>query len=360
MSSGWLEINDTRGVSKYYNETYNSVVLSNPTDRGMTDTLDSVKPSDHLFFDDDPININQVATADSKISLKTIFCPPGKLQLLSSSGGKLMDVIGSETIQPKSLNYNNAINYAEAKFNGGNLFASLLMKFDDLKYETDVGRGLTIDMIDKIITHVSNPQTDARCKYYFDFDKLLSHVEGLLLDLFKKDHMSKLTSNPTEDTLLESYAKYLFSNYDGDEPTDRTGRMAKLQNMFTAIDNAGIAVYIVTNNPSAARGVINGNAQQEQQRILFIKLIKKLFPKFVDDHLICSKTNAKRNKGHIIVNINDPLKLAIELKDIFPKGGMKRTKPRKSQRRYKVSSKHIATTKKQRNSKRYKNKRRLM
>ena len=362
MSSKWIQM-DHNGILKYYNETYNSVSNQNPTAHGMTDTLDSIEPNDHLFFDDDPININQVATADSKISLKTIFCPPGKLQLLSSSDRTLMDVIGVETIQPTTLSYNNAINYATAKFNGGNLFERLLMKYDAVKDETDVGRGLTIDMIDKIITHVSNPSTDKRCKYYFDFDKLLSHVEGLILVLFKQSHMSKLKPTPKEDELLESYAKYLFSNYDGDEPTDGTGRMAKLQNMFTAIDSAGIAVYIVTNNPSAARGVINGNAQQqkqEQERILFIKLIKILFPNFVDDHLICSKTNANRNKGAIIVNINDPLKLDTELKDRFPKGGMKRTKSRKSKRRYKVSSKHIATTKKQKNSKRYKNKRRLV
>ena len=75
-------------------------------------------------------------------------------------------------IQPPSLNYINAINYAVAKYNGGNLFADLLrMQPGEIKDEDEVGRGLTIDMIKKIIGHVSKKTTDARCKYYFDFDK---------------------------------------------------------------------------------------------------------------------------------------------------------------------------------------------
>jgi hypothetical protein len=92
MSSGWNLIKDNTGKPTiYYNESYNSLVPSNPTSDGMTDTLDALRSTDDLFFDDDPININQVAqeiaknnkakSNDPKISLKTIFCPPGKLQL---------------------------------------------------------------------------------------------------------------------------------------------------------------------------------------------------------------------------------------------------------------------------------------
>lgn len=363
MSSGWKWLDKNGNPIISYNEGYNSFAKSIPTTDGMNDTLNDLTPTDNLFFDDDPININQVAqeiatnnkakSKGSTISLKTIFCPPGKLQLLSSSTNELIDVIGSHMIQPPSLNYINAINYAVAKYNGGNLFATLLqLQSADIKNEVEVGRGLTIDMINKIITHVSKHTTDPRCKYYFDFDKLLSHVEGLILNLFQDQYISQLQLKPTEDELLLSYAKYLFSDYTGDEPIDGSGRMAKLQEMFEQINEAGIGVYIVTNNPSAARSIGMSN-----ERRLFIKLIKILFPTFTDDHLICSKTNADRNKGVIIVNINDPSRLSMGLAEIFPKGGMTRTKHRKSKRRYKVSSVHTANKKKQRNSKRYKNKR---
>lgn len=366
MNSGWNSIKDKTGKSTIsYNKSYNSSAQSIPTTDGMNDTLDELTPTDNLFFDDDPININQVAQEIAKnneakskgstiISLKTIFCPPGKLQLLSSSNGALIDVIGSQMIQPPSLNYINAINYAVAKYNERNLFANLLQlqPAADIKNEVEVGRGLTIDMINKIITHVSKSTTDSRCKYYFDFDKLLSHVEGLILSLFQDQYINLLQPKPTEDELLLSYAKYIFSDYTGNEPIDGSGRMARLQEMFEQINKAGIGVYIVTNNPSASRSIDMSN-----ERRLFIKLIKILFPTFTDDNLICSRTNADRNKGTIIVKINDPSRLSESLAEIFPKGGMTRTKHRKSKRRYKVSSVHTANKKKQRNSKRYKNKR---
>jgi hypothetical protein len=365
MSSGWNLIKDNTGNPIiYYNESYNSFVQSIPTSDGMTDTLDALNSTDDLFFDDDPININQVAQEIAKtnkaksnegstISLKTIFCPPGKLQLLSLPEENLIvDVIGSEMIQLPSWKYSNAINYADAKFKGGNLFATLLQFHPDIKNEVEVGRGLTIVMMDKIIEHVSKETTDPRCKYYFDFDKLFSLVEVLILSLFHERYISQLQPKPTEDELLLSYAKYLFSDYIGDEPTNGIGRMAKLQDMFEIINKAGIGVYIVTNNPSAGR-----SRDMSNERRLFIKLIKILFPHFTDDHLICSETNDNKNKGVIIVKINDPSTLSKGLADIFPKGGMTRTKHRKSKRRYKVSSAHTANKKKQRNSKRYKNKR---
>jgi hypothetical protein len=125
--------------------------------------------------------------------------------------------------------------------------------------------------------------------------------------------------------------------------------------MFKVIDGAGIAVYIVTNNPYAKRAT-SVNSVNSKDRNRFIKLIQILFPKFDGDHLICSLTNANRNKGEIIKKIKDPSKLSMNINELFPNGGMKRTKPRKSKRRYKVSSAHTANKKKQRNSKRYKNK----
>jgi hypothetical protein len=353
MTAEWKTVTRLVPITKYYSERYNCLAVSLPSEHGMTDTLDDLQPNDDLFFDDDPININQVAKVkieEPTISLKTIFCPPGKLQLLSSSnGGGLIDVIGSEMIQPPSLNYVNAINYAKAKYEGGNVYAKLLQN-TEVENEEEVGNGLTIDMIDKIIRHVS-VKADPRCKYYFDFDKLLSLVEGLLFDFFKDEHKHTLTPPPNEEELLLSYAKYLFSNYTGDEPDDNSGRMAKLQEMFNAIYYAGIAVYIVTNNPYAKRDSVNS-----KDRTRFIQLIQILFPKFDGDHLICSLTNANRNKGEIIKKIKDPSKLSMNINELFPNGGMKRTKPRKSKRRYKVSSAHTANKKKQRNSKRYKNK----
>lgn len=365
MSSHWVEFT-RNGILTYYNKTHNSLLLSSPTMDGMMDTLDNMGKHDDFFFDDDPININNAHTEVSKrnrslspndkISLKTIFCPPGKLQLLSSPSGPPIDVIGSETVI--SLEYNNPVNYAQAKSKKGNEFAMLLLMFPELNGEADVGRGLTIEMIDKIIKHVSNPDTDARCKYYFDFDKLLSQVEGLIFDLFNPRIMDRLEPLPTEDELLESYAKYLFSNYDGDEPADNSGRMAKLKQMFAAINDIGNGVYIITNNDSAARARIRiPQSQSDRERLLFIKLIKILFPEFVEDHLICSQTNTARNKGPVICLINDKTKLGEDIKTLFPKGGKKRTKHNKSKRRYKGLSKHAPTTRKQRNIKRYKSNR---
>jgi hypothetical protein len=134
-----------------------------------------------------------------------------------------------------------------------------------------------------------------------------------------------------ENYLLDEYAKYLFSDYIGDEPEDGTGRFAKLKEMFASIASTGIDIYIVTNNESAHR-------TEDKYRDLFIKLIRKLHPAFDGDNLISSRTNAARNKGEIIVKIKNPLNLSLYLPELFPKGGMKHTHHRKTNRRRKSSS----------------------
>ena len=354
----------------FYNETDNSLLSEQPTMAGMTDTLDTISPDDDLFFDDDPKNINQVHNAveaynravdvyikypveeyllqegnRKKIKLKTIYCPPKRLQLIqvmppSASKGVMVrpkvmkDVIGIWDA-PQSSDDKTPVNYSVAK--GENLFAKLSKDFPKVRDETNVGRGLTIEMMNKIIAHVGKITIETRCKYYFDFDRLLSQVEGLLFDMFnQKDaisHMATKTGKEIDENyLLDEYAKYLFSNYTEDEPVDGTGRLYKLKEMFASIDGRGIGIYIVTNNGSAQRTTSNN------ERELFIKLIRKLHPAFDGDNLICSQTNAARNKGEIIVKIKNPLNLSLYLPELFPKGGMKHTHHRKTNRRRKSSS----------------------
>lgn len=340
----------------WYNETDNSLLSEQPTMAGMTDTLDTISPDDDLFFDDDPKNINQVHNAveaynrmveqkeeySKKIKLKTIYCPPKRLQLIqvmppSASKGVMVrpkvmkDVIGIWDMQLSD----STENYSHAK--GENLFAKLSKDFPDVRDETNVGRGLTIEMMNKIIAHVGKINIESMCKYYFDFDRLLSQVEGLLFSMFnKKDVISRMATEIRkeidENYLLDEYAKYLFSDYTGDEPEDGTGRLYKLKEMFASIYDRGIGIYIVTNNGSAQRTTANN------ERELFIKLIRKLHPTFDGDNLICSQTNAARNKGEIIVKIKNPLNLSLYLPELFPKGGMKHTHHQKTNRRRKSSS----------------------
>ena len=289
----------------FYNETDNSLLSEQPTMAGMTDTLDTISPDDDLFFDDDPKNINQVHNAveaynravdvyikypveeyllqegnRKKIKLKTIYCPPKILQLIQVETPRackgvmiipkvMIDVIGIRDA-PQSSEDSRPVNYSDAK--GENLFAKLTTYFPHLKYETNVGRGLTIEMMNKLIAHVGKITIQSMCKYYFDFDRLLSQVEGLLFGLFNEkavieDMQLKISKRIDENYLLDEYAKYLFSDYTGDEPEDGTGRLYKLKEMFASIDGRGIGIYIVTNNGSAQRTTSNN------ERELFIKLI---------------------------------------------------------------------------------------
>jgi hypothetical protein len=273
-----------------------------------------------------------------KIKLKTIYCPPKRLQLIQVEEPQackevmirpkvMIDVIGISDMPPPSSSSPPPVNYSDAK--GENLFAKLTKYFPRVKDETNVGRGLTIEMMNKIIAHVKRKDIDTRCKYYFDFDRLLSQVEGLLFDIFKQKIIQDMQID--ENYLLDEYAKYLFSDYIGDEPEDGTGRFAKLKEMFASIASTGIDIYIVTNNESAHR-------TEDKYRDLFIKLIRKLHPAFDGDNLISSRTNAARNKGEIIVKIKNPLNLSLYLPELFPKGGMKHTHHRKTNRRRKSSS----------------------
>jgi hypothetical protein len=121
--------------------------------------------------------------------------------------------------------------------------------------------------------------------YFFDFDKTLTFVPGLTFAFLSKK--SKTLSAPTteippsERILLSQYAKYLFSDYCGEEPTESSGgngRMNLLRELFTVIGKNRI--FIVTANKTAT------NVPNNPYYIYFKFLISELLPDFLEDHII--------------------------------------------------------------------------
>ena len=291
-----------------------------------------------LFFDDDETNIRQVdaavqlhnstPTSENRITLQSIRCPPGKLQLILPND-KPISVVGKEDVTEMSPKAHD-MNYFKVKLNNGDKYAELVEAHVDEVLEDQVGIGLSIEMIDKLIKHVGEKPKDKGLYIIFDFDKLLSQVDGLWIHQFAE---LKGESKITDNDMLKLYSKYLFSNYTGDEPDDGRGRMAKLKSMFKLIHNACIMVYVITNNESASR-------TEPAERELFVRLIQELYPDFNEQHLICSSTNANKNKGRIIVEMvkNNRSKDPMALGNLFTKGGMKRRTHRKTNRRRKSSS----------------------
>ena len=303
-----------------------------------------ISPETHLFFDDKQEFISQVDDAVTKynsrhtkspISLQSIFCPPGQVVLVDSSTkthirvkGTVDETTGRDYSTVKIENIGGEISFTEHFGQKENI-------------AKNIGNGITIDMIHKIIEVESNPEQHRDCNYFFDLDLTLSLVAGLDFG-FTKDPKIITSSSLT-------YAKYLFSNYTGEEPDGASnGRFAKLKEMFTRIGDPS-RVYVITSNQNASiiRSKRDGTPGVNPYRTHVVELLHHLLPGFIPEHLICSYSKnpvGQNNKGDIIVKILDnerkPRDEQQPLQELFKYGGTRRITHRKPKRKSSSSSRY--------------------
>lgn len=271
-----------------------------------------ISPETDLFFDDDMDNIHSVNKAvsnynsghpDSQISLLSIHCPPENLSLKSSDG--TTDVMVRDISHYNELKTSTSLLHKKLKEN--------ILKYPN----SGCGKGLTLAMIEQIIEFESIPEQSKVRKYFFDFDKLLSQVEGI-------DFFPIITDTTPH---IPGYATYLFSDHIGQEPEMESGRgrFNRLKEMFRLIGHE--RVYIVTNNDAARIS----KSSPLPARPYFFELVKQLLPSFIDIHLkktLPDESNPRiPDKGRTIVTLLRP-----------PSKGGKRYNSRKTNRRRKSSS----------------------
>jgi len=300
---------------------------------------DAISSNDHLFFDDDEKYISQVNTAvaayneahkesrkdshkDPPILLQSIHCPTGQVELVVSSSDKPPILVkGTGDPETKSGANYSIVKFAEIKDPKFDKFKSRLSTA-----EKKTGNGITLDMIQKIITYEDSFPSPKIRKYFFDLDLTLFLVTELSFDN---------TDGSINTALAKIYAKYLFSNYTGEEPPGG-GRFGKLKEMFTKI--GAHRVYVITGNQLAGKQVLkkNGTRGDNPYRKHVLELLRELLPGFIEEHLIWSNSNntpPQNNKGNIIVDILDEQPLST-----FTYGGMRRTIHRKPKRKSSSSS----------------------
>jgi hypothetical protein len=247
--------------------------------------ISRIDPRTHLFFDDKPVYITQVrdAITEAGIPLIPIHCADGNLELYDKSGTRILIPDGTAYPQIKSQGFKGA-------------FRQFLLAHT----ESEIGNGITVPMIQQIIDLERDPGNPKKRIYFFDFDKLLSQVEGLSFAFGDRKEPQTIRS------LIPAYTKYIFSDHIGDEPAN--GRLALLKQMFAEIGSNRI--YIVTSNNFANDNILNrktGILDKNPYKEYFIEILRELLPSFNAEHLIC--TNSKNipplfnNKGVAIVNI---------------------------------------------------------
>ena len=252
--------------------------------------ISSIDSRTHLFFDDKPHFITAVndAITAAGIPLIAIYCPPGQVELYDESGSKI------KIPNPKRYSIKKAL-AAKGSFRD---YLSLIT-------ESAIGNGITIPMIQQIIDFETNSTNPKVRVYFFDFDMLLSQIEGVSFafgDRKVKGDISRL---------IPDYAKYIFSDYIGEEPAN--GRLTLLQRMFREIGRD--RVYIVTSNNIANTQILNNKTHvldTNPYKEYFVELIRELLPSFAEDHLICTYSKnippLFNNKGTAIVQILTHLK----------------------------------------------------
>ena len=238
----------------------------------------SIHPNTHLFFDDDIKYIEPVQETmnarEFQFPVTCVYCsPPMKVVLHAHDTGA-----ASEITRPNQ--------FRQMKQQGTPI--GDLRDFLGEHMEKEIGTGFTSAMISQLIEHERGAATMAagskrRRIYFFDFDRTLTFVPGLSFAFLPKK--SKTRSVPTteiphpERVLLSQYAKYLFSDYCGEEPAEGGhGRMRLLRELFSVIGNERI--YIVTANSGAK------NVPENPYYIYFKFLITELLPDFLEDHII--------------------------------------------------------------------------
>ena len=227
-------------------------------------------PNDHLFLDDDEGNIEDVQNAanDRGVKLHSVHCPPGPIVLYDVEGRPITTT-------------NDPAQYILLKSQDKS-FSYDFRKFLKTHTETRIGNSMTPDMIRQIIAHEKTSR-EFKPVYFFDFDMLLSQINGLTFAFFN-------VTNDDTDAVLNQYAKYLFSDHIGAEPANG-GRLMLLQTMFETIK--ADRIYVVTSNPFANEKIRKKNGEMGPNPYLkhFIAILRILLPTFIPSHLICTNSN---------------------------------------------------------------------
>lgn len=238
--------------------------------------VSEIPPSFNLFFDDDLENINDVQKAANgeRENLLSVYCPPGPIVLYDARGTSLQT---------------NPADYIHSKSRDQYLsgdFRNFLKKHTEKK----IGNGITPDMIRQIIAYEETPLSqEFKRLYFFDFDMLLSQINGLCFAFFND-------INDDADLLLNQYAKYLFSDHIGPEPEN--GRLRLLTAMFRAIGDDRI--YVITSNPFANQEIRKKNGEMGPNIFLkyFVGILRILLPTFIPNHLVCTNPNNEEPLYH--------------------------------------------------------------
>ena len=235
----------------------------------------SIDPNTHLFFDDDRKYIEPVQETMNKRELKVacVYCPPPESIVLHAP--KTLVVV-SGIVKPTQFR----VMKQEGTPRG------YLRDFLGDHMEKGIGTGFTIAMIAQLIDFERSSaaaESKRRRLYFFDFDRTLTYVPGMSFAFLPRK--PKTRSTPTteiddiERVLLSQYAKYLFSDYCDEEPTEGSGgRMRLLRELFRIIGKERI--YIVTANTSAK------NSPDNPFYKYFKFLISELLPDFLEDHIV--------------------------------------------------------------------------
>jgi len=237
----------------------------------------SIHPNAHLFFDDDRKYIDPVQETMNarKLPVACVYCHPPASVVLHAHDTGAVSVI-TRPNQFREMKQQGTPRGEFRDFLGDHM-------------EKNIGTGFTSAIISQLIEHERDAATMMSGRkrqrlYFFDFDRTLTFVPGLSFAFLPKK--SKTRSAPSteipssEHVLLSQYARYLFSDYCGEEPAEESGigRMRLLRELFRVIGNERI--YIVTANSSAK------NVPENPYYMYFKFLISELLPDFLEDHII--------------------------------------------------------------------------
>lgn len=173
------------------------------------------------------------------------------------------------------------------------------------KDESYISKGITDEIIStELIPWITETQGIQKKFAVFDWDRTISVVEGLAIP--------PNFEGIDKDKFIEDMTTYVL----GGEP-----RKQMLKSMFQNIIASRTQVVILTKNPAALPNT--------PQRDTFLKMIKIIFPEFVDDNLLCSN-------GYL----NKPEKFKEYLTHSKLYGGKKRRTKRRKTRRNTKRKKH--------------------
>ena len=242
-------------------------------------------PSTHLFFDDDPNNVNDVQgvanNLDYNWNLSSVLCLPTQMTLYGLGGGPRNFDCAKQQDKDEyyTLKKNDSISIAK-----------------DIADPYDIGTGITREIIQKIIENETEPEPKRTGLYFFDFDMLMSQFNGGM-----KCPEKGSDANPAPEW-VEQYAKYLFSDCIGAEPEN--GRLNLFKTMFEAIGPERI--YIITANPYASTTYILPSSGRVVTWCfdIFVRLLQVLLPSFIPIHLVYAniKVQSKSTKIRYILD----------------------------------------------------------